>query len=293
MRIGKTFGSRVAGALNVLFLSLLSYAMLYPVLYVLFASLSDPHRLATHPGLLWHPVGFNLNVYKMAFSNEMLLVGYRNTLLYLALGLVFNLTLTTLGAYGLSRKNLLLGKFFMFAIVFTMLFSGGLIPTYLVVFRLGLVHTIWSMILPSAVSTWNLIILRTSFQGIPASLNDAAKIDGANDLHVLLRIMLPISKAIMAVMVLFYGVGIWNSWFGASIYLTERTMYPLQLVLREILIQGTLDDMMIGTAQVDMHMIGESLKYATAMIATIPILIMYPLLQKYFVQGVMIGAIKG
>lgn len=181
----------------------------------------------------------------------------------------------------------------MFLIVFTMFFNGGLIPTYLLVNNLGLLDSRWALIIPSAMSAYNLIIMRTSFQGIPVSLEESAKLDGANDFTVLFRIVLPLSMPVVAVMILFYGVGHWNSWFNALIYLRTRDLYPLQLILREILITNSTDSMMTGVGGADKMPIGETIKYATIIVATIPILLLYPFLQKYFVKGVMIGAIKG
>jgi putative aldouronate transport system permease protein len=180
----------------------------------------------------------------------------------------------------------------MFMIVVTMFFQGGLIPTYLLVSNLGLVDTPWAMIIPGAINTWNLIIMRTSFQAVPASLEESAKIDGANEWTIMWRIILPLSIPVMAVMVLFYAVGHWNAWFNAMIYLRDRNLYPLQLILREILITNSTDSMMTNASGVDKMPISETIKYATIMVATIPILVLYPFLQKYFVKGVMIGALK-
>lgn len=180
----------------------------------------------------------------------------------------------------------------MFFIVFTMFFSGGLIPSYLLVTGLGMLDSLWALIIPGAVSAFNLIIMRTAFQGIPVSLEESAKLDGANDFTVLVRIILPLSLTVIAVMILFYGVGHWNSWFGALIYLRDRDLYPLQLVLLEILITNSTDSMLTAAGPADKMPIGETIKYATIIVATVPILLLYPFLQKYFVKGVMIGAIK-
>jgi putative aldouronate transport system permease protein len=179
-----------------------------------------------------------------------------------------------------------------FIIVFTMFFSGGLIPNYLTVMNLGLIDSRWAIILPSAISTYNMIIMRTSFSSIPDSLEESATIDGANDITILTCIILPLSLPIIAVMVLFYGVSHWNSWFSAMFYLRSRTLYPLQLILREILITNSIDNMTTDVSAMDKEPIGESIKYATIMVATLPVLFIYPFLQKYFVKGVMIGAIK-
>jgi len=201
--------------------------------------------------------------------------------------------MTSLGAYALSRQNFLWKNPIMFGIVFTMFFSGGLIPTFLLVNKIGLLDSRWALIIPAAMSTYNLIIMRTSFQGIPASLEESAKLDGANDFTVLFRIVMPLSMPVIAVMILFYGVAHWNSWFSALIYIRSRDLFPLQLILREILITNNTDSMMTGVGGGDRMPIGETIKYATIIVSTIPVLCLYPFLQKYFVKGVMIGAIKG
>jgi putative aldouronate transport system permease protein len=180
----------------------------------------------------------------------------------------------------------------MMLIVFTMFFSGGLIPNYLLVSELGMLNTRWALIIPGAISTYNLIIMRTSFQGIPASLEESAKIDGANDFTILFRIILPLSLPIVSVMILFYGVSHWNAWFNALLYLRDRDLYPLQLVLREILITNSTDSMTTGASDIDKALISETIKYAAIIVATVPVLFLYPFLQKYFVKGVMIGAVK-
>jgi len=201
--------------------------------------------------------------------------------------------MTSLGAYGLSRKNLYWGKSMMLFIIFTMFFSGGLIPSFLLVKGIGLYNSRFALIFPSAISTMNLIIMRTNFQAIPESLEESARIDGANDLQIMMRVIIPLSGSVMAVMTLFYGVAHWNSWFNAMIYLRDRTSYPLQLVLREILISNQTQNMTQDVGDLDKLSVSETIKYATIMVATVPILLVYPFLQKYFVKGVMIGAVKG
>ncbi|MBB6671840.1 carbohydrate ABC transporter permease [Cohnella nanjingensis] len=265
---------------------------LYPFLYVLFASFSDPADLLQHRGLLLAPTGFSLESYKLVFDNPMISIGYLNTILYVIVGTALNLTLTSFAAYALSRKGVRFVGPIMFAIVFTMFFSGGLIPTYLNMKQLGLLDTRWAMILPSAISTWNLLVMRTSFASIPAALEESARIDGANDFRILLRIFIPVSLPIMAVMTLFYGVGHWNAYMDALIYLRDRNLYPLQLVLQEILITNSTDSMMSSVADVDKGLLQETIKYATIIVATVPVLLLYPFLQRYFVKGVMLGSIK-
>lgn len=289
----RTSGERIFDVFNVLFLTLLVIICIYPLLYVLFASVSDPLAIAAYRGVLLKPLGFSLDSYKAVINNPHIVLGYKNTLFYLVIGTALNIVLTSLGAYGLSRKNVLFRDVIMFGITFTMMFSGGLIPTYLTVRNIGLINSRWALILPSAVSAWNLIIMRTSFQAIPESLEESARLDGANDFVILFKVILPLSTAVIAVMVLFYGVRHWNSWFPAAIYLRGREKYPLQLILREILIQNSTDSMLTGASSDDKMPIGETIKYATIIVSTLPILAAYPFLQKYFVKGVMVGAIKG
>lgn len=265
---------------------------LYPFIYVAFASVSDSNALVMHRGLLYKPLGLNFDAYGRVFNNRMVMKGYLNTLFYVGAGTAVNMILTSLGAYVLSRKQLYWKKAIMIFVVATMFFSGGLIPFYLIVKGLTLSDTVWAVILPVAISTWNLIIMRTSFAGIPDSMEESAKVDGANDLVVLFRIILPVSMPIVAVMILFYGVGRWNDWFNAMIFLRKRELYPLQLILREILVMNSVDSMTGNIKNADRLSVGESIKYATIMVATVPVLFIYPFLQKYFVQGIMIGALK-
>ncbi|KRG14445.1 carbohydrate ABC transporter permease [Lederbergia galactosidilytica] len=292
MKIKASLGEKVFDFLNVLFMVSLIIATLYPFLYVLFSSLSDPGLLAKNRGILLLPLGFTVKAYELVFQNPMIIVGYLNTIFYVIVGTIINIFLTSIGAYALSRKNAMLTKPIMMFITFTMFFSGGLIPTYLLIGQLGMIDTRWALIIPNAVSVWNLIIMRTSFKGIPDSLEESARIDGANDWTILFRIILPLSLPVIAVMVLFYGVGHWNAYFDAMIYLRNNDLWPLQLVLREILIENSTDNFITGVGGGDRYPIGETVKYATIIVATIPILFLYPFLQKYFVKGVMIGSIK-
>lgn len=274
-------------------LSVMAVIALYPLLYVAFASFSDPGQLISHKGLLFKSQGFNLEAYKSVFTNSAVWTGYGNTLFVIVFGVALNLFMSALGAYVLSRKNIMWNKAFTLIIVFTMFFQGGLIPFYLVVKNVGLIDSIWSLILPFTISTFNLIILRTSFQAVPDTLEESAKIDGANHLTILFRIILPLSMPVIAVMILYYAVDKWNGWFYASIFLKSRDLFPLQLVLREILLANSTDSMSSGSSQSDMFQIGETIKYATIMVGTVPILCIYPFVQKYFVKGVMVGALKG
>ncbi len=293
MNIKRSFGERLFDNSNVIFLVLLSVFTLYPFLYVLIASLSDPAWLVKARGLIFYPKGLTLEAYKMVFANPSTMLGYMNTLFYVILGTSLNILMTSLGAYALSRQNVMLKNPIMFGIVFTMFFNGGLIPTFLLVNDLGMLDTRWALIFPTAMSAYNLIIMRTAFMGVPVSLEESARLDGANDFTILFKVIIPLSMPVIAVMILFYGVGHWNSWFNAMIYLRTRDLFPLQLILREILIQNSTDSMMTGVGGGDKMPVGETIKYATIIVATVPILCLYPFLQKYFVKGVMIGAIKG
>lgn len=294
MSIKDSRSAKAFNVFNIFFMSFLMVLMLYPLLYVIFASFSDSNILMRHTGLLLAPKGFNLSSYKAVFKNPNILQGYKNTLIILVTGVSINIAMTSLGAYVLSRKNLMFRNVIMLFILFTMFFSGGLIPTYLTVSNLGLTNTYWALILPGAISTYNLIIMRTGFEAIPSSMEESAKIDGASHFIILFRIYFPLAKAVIAVMVLYYAVSSWNSWFNAMIYLQQRRdLQPLQLILRGILIENDVNSMLGGASGADQESIAETIKYAVIVVATVPILSIYPFLQKYFVKGVMIGAVKG
>ncbi|OUS77276.1 sugar ABC transporter permease [Paenibacillus sp. MY03] len=289
----RSSGEKWFDAGNVTFLFILSCVTLYPFLYVLIASFSDPAWIVKTRGLILWPQGFTLDTYKLVFQNPSILTGYINSIILVVAGTSLNILMTSLGAYALSRQNVMWKNPIMFGIVFTMFFNGGLIPTFLLVNDIGLLNSRLALILPVAMSAYNLIIMRTAFMGVPVSLEESAKLDGANDFTVLFRIVLPLSLPVVAVMILFYGVAHWNAWFNALIYIRARDLYPLQLILREILITNSTDSMMTGVGGGDKMPVGETIKYATIIVATIPVLCLYPMLQKYFVKGVMIGAIKG
>ena len=279
----------INGSLAV-FLALLSAVMLYPMLHVIFTSLSEPAQLIRHRGLLFRPLGFDTIAYDVVLRNPRILSGYGNTLFILFFGLIFNIVLTSLGAYFLSRKGVFWSKTISFLILLTMYFSGGLVPFYLTVRNLGLYNSLWALILPTAVNTYNMIILRTYFQTIPDSLVESVHIDGGGHFTILFRIFLPLSLPAMAVMVLYYGVGHWNSWFNAMIFIRDTGKYPLQLILRDMLLLGTNLD--IKTDGVDYNQIRESVKSATIVVSTLPVMMIYPFLQKYFVGGLMVGSLK-
>ncbi|MEC0239983.1 carbohydrate ABC transporter permease [Paenibacillus dokdonensis] len=269
--------------------------ILYPLIFVVSASFSDPHKILN--GEVWlYPKGVTLEAYTNVFKDERIWNSYKNTVVYTVLGTSINLILTTLLAYPLSRKDLPERNIFMFFIVFTMFFQGGIIPSYLIVQNLGMIDTIWAMVIPSAIATYNVIVMRTFFQSsIPWELQEAALIDGCSNFKLFLKIILPLSKPIIAVMVLFYAVGHWNSFFNALIYLDRDHLYPLQIILREILIQNqsAMDNAVTDFEMVNQIMLAESMKYAVIVIASLPVIVMYPFVQKYFVKGVMVGSIKG
>ena len=293
MKIKQTPGERAFSLVNGAILFLLMFICLYPMWHILCASLSSSSAIAAHRGLLFWPKSFSTEAYALVFETRYIGTGYLNTSFYVVVGTVVNLFLTVTAAYALSRQSNHLRKYLMLMITFTMYFSGGLIPTYMLINSLNLDNTRWVLIIPTAVSAYNLIVTRTFFEGIPVALEESAKIDGANDLVVLWKIFIPLAKPIIAVMTLFYGVGHWNSWFNASIYIMDRDLLPLQVFLREILIQNTTQNMTTSVESMDKMQIGETVKFATIIVATLPILMLYPFLQKYFVKGVMIGSIKG
>ena len=293
--MNKTLGDKVFDFFNYLLLTLLTIACIYPVLYVVFASISDPIRLMAHKGPLLAPIGATLEGYGLVFKDKGIVQGYINTIFYVTAGTAVNMIFTSLGAFVLSRKNLLWKNYIMVMITITMFFGGGLIPFYLLVKDLGMYNKWTALVFPFAISTWNMIILRTGFQGIPESLEESAKIDGANDFSVFINIIIPASKATLAVVLLYYLVGHWNSWFPAMIFLRDRVKYPIQLVLREILISNDTKNMVEAKgADLDAtNSYRELVKYCTIVIATLPIMCVYPFIQKHFVKGVMIGSIKG
>ena len=288
----ESVGSYAFRGINAMIMVCIAMIMLYPFLYVVFASISDPNSLIRHRGILWKPYGVQLDAYSLVLNNPNIAMGYLNTVFYVVLGTVINMAMTILSAFVLARRNFLLRKPLTLMALVTMYFSGGMIPLYLQVNRLGLLNSVWALLLTTAMSTYNLIIMRTAFSNIPAELEESAFLDGANEWVILFRIVVPLSMATLAVMVLFYSVNIWNGWFNAMIYLQDRKLFPLQLILREILIANDTSSMTVGMTG-DKVPLAESVKYATIVVATLPVLCIYPFLQKYFVKGVMIGALKG
>lgn len=290
----KSTGEKIFDALNVLFMLIVILITLYPMYYVLVCSLSDGNALIGARGVILWPKGFSVSAYSSVFANPNIFTGYRTTLIVVVFGTVLNLIMTSVGAFLITRKQFPLTKFLSYMMIFTMYFGGGMIPTYLVInnlYHMG--DSLLALILPGAISVYNLLIIKANFQALPASLEEAAKVDGANDFRILFQIVLPLSQSVLAVMVLYYGVAHWNSWFDAMMYMRTRTRYPLQLILREILLANSAATMSGGGSAGDQYMLGESIKYATIIVATLPILCLYPFIQKYFVKGVMIGAVKG
>ncbi|MEC0093584.1 carbohydrate ABC transporter permease [Paenibacillus macquariensis] len=272
----------------------------YPVVYMLSASISDPKLVSSGEMWLW-PKGITFDGYKRVFENASIWRGYGNTILYTVIGTLINLIVTLPAAYALSRKDFVGRNFFMGMFMVTMFFGGGLVPSYLLIKNLGMVDTIWAIVIPSAASIWNIIVSRTFFQStIPNELQEAAQIDGCTNMRLFFQIVLPLSMPIIAVMGLFYGVGNWNSYFSALIYLNDENKFPLQLILRQILVlqemsaqPGGSMDATTALALNNKAEVAALVKYAVIIVATLPIIAIYPFLQRYFVQGVMIGSVKG
>lgn len=279
--------------INTLIMLGLIVATFYPIWYVICASLSDSAAVTQHPGCLLWPKGFNLGAYIKAFQHPLILSGFKNILIILVCALPLNLIMTLLCGYFCASKNVLLKKYIVAFLLFTMFFSGGLIPCYLNQKSLGLYNNLWALIIPGALNIYNAIICRTAIEAVPDSLIESAYMDGASEFVVLFKIITPLIKPTLAVLALYYGVGHWNSWFSASLYITDNKLLPIQNILRAILI--TNNDMLNqGAASMEtIDTYAETIKYAVIVIATLPILCVYPFLQKYFVKGVMIGAVKG
>ena len=289
--IKESLGSKVFDVINIIILALLSVICFYPVWYVVVASLSNGDLLMQHTGLLLKPLGFSVGSYVKVLKNPDIINGYLNTLKILVMSLTVQLVMTSIGAYFFSRTRVMFKRPLMIIITITMFISGGMIPFYQTLQDLHLLETHWGLVIPFAISTYNMIILRTSFESIPVSLSEAARIDGAGHFTVLFKIILPLSKSILAVIALYYGVGTWNGWFWGSTILTDRTMYPLQVILREIIMSNDTSSM-TGGGGGDVEAIAATIRYATIMVATLPILCVYPFLQRYFTKGVMVGAVK-
>lgn len=296
MKYRKTVGGVTFNIFNTLIMILFAVVCLLPVWHTLCSSFSMPYDLGRSSGLVIWPVGgFTTQGYELVLQNKGVWTGYLNTIINVTIGTFLGVLLTYIAAYVLSRKNLLFGSFLTLLIMFTMWFDGGLIPRYMVVRKLGMLDTRAALILPTVMSTFNFIIMRTALSEVPDGLVESATIDGANHLTIMFRIIMPVTKATLAVIALYYAVGIWNSWFSASIYLSKnRSLRPLQLVLRDILINADTSSINVPSdASSATDMFKPLVQYTTIVIATAPILAIYPFVQKYFVAGVMLGSIKG
>jgi multiple sugar transport system permease protein/putative aldouronate transport system permease protein len=286
---------RVFNGANYVGLSILFLLVVYPLLYVLSASFSSADAVMAGRVWIW-PVGFNFEGYKAVFRHDMIMTGYMNTIFYTVVGTSINIVFTVAAAYPLSRKDFYGRNLIIFVFTFTMFFNGGIIPNYMLVRDLGIMNTRWAMLLPRALSVWNVIIARTYFQhNIPQELLEASQLDGCSDYRFIRQVVIPLSAPIVAVIGLFYAVGHWNEFFLALIYLSKESLYPLQLVLREILVRNEvrMDLYMDPSVEGQMANLRELLKYSLIVVASAPVLAIYPFAQRYFVRGIMIGAIKG
>lgn len=293
MKIKESRGRTVFQVCNTLFLALICLACFLPIWHVLMASISDPIQLQKFKGLLLAPLGQpTIKGYLLVGRNPNIVTSYMNTLIYVVIGTSLGSFLTLIAGYVLSRKNFRYRSLLMKMIVFAMLFRAGLIPEYLVIKNLGLIDSRWAVILPSLLSVFNITIMRTAIAQLPPSMEESARIDGAGDLRILFKIVAPLVKATLAVIVLFYAVSRWNEWFNAMIYLKNRSLFPLQLILREILIINQNSVTAGADLSSGLDNYKELVRYATIIVATLPILCIYPFVQKYFVSGVMLGAVK-
>lgn len=296
-RIKRSLPERIFAVCNNSFMIALAFICIYPMLFVIFASFSNATELSKSSGILWKPAGFSLAGYEMVFTNPNIASGYYNTIIYVFGGTAINLLMSSLGAYVLSRKNIMIKKPMIIMVTITMYFGGGLVPSFLNMRDLGLLDSRWSLLLGSAISTYNMLILRTAFMNIPASLEESAMLDGAGDMTILFRIILPLSVASFAVVGMYYAVDHWNSWFNAMIYLDDRDKFPLQLILREILVTGNMEAMeteeLIDGTSDSAYNAYKVVKYCAIVVATVPVLVVYPFVQRYFVKGAMVGSVKG
>ena len=290
-----TRSDKIFQVINYAFLGFILLIVLYPLVFVLSASLSSPELLLK--GEVWLlPKGLSFDSYARVFSNKDILTGYLNTIKYTIIGTAINVLMTIAAAYPLSRRDFVGRGVLTVFMVFTMFFSGGLIPTFILVRDLGMYNSMWALILPSAVSVWNVSIMRTFFQtSVPFEIQVAAMIDGCSNIGILVRIVLPLSLPIILVMIMFYSVSHWNSFFSALIYLTDRAKYPLQVILREILIQDHMGEMIdtFDEGIIRQMLLAEGLKYAVVVVANLPVLMIYPFIQKYFIKGMTLGGLKG
>ncbi|MCI9334113.1 MAG: carbohydrate ABC transporter permease [Lachnospiraceae bacterium] len=281
--------------ISALVIGILTLTVLYLIVYILSASFSSPAALAAGKVVLW-PVDFSVDGYKAVFNYSKVWIGYRNTIFYVIVGTAINVSMTLLCAYPMAQKDLYGGKVIMAYFTFTMIFNGGMIPTYILIKNLGIMNTIWSLLLPGAMTIYNMIIARTFIRtNIPSELKDAARIDGCDDFHFFFEVVLPLSKAIIAVLILWYAVGHWNSYMDAFLYLRDNNLYPLQIFLKDVLVSGefSAEDMMDPETAIALQNMKLLLKYSLIVVSVVPLFFFYPFVQKYFVKGVTIGSVKG
>ena len=288
-----SLGDKIFVVINSAILICLCIITLYPIWYVFCASMTSNTYLVSHPGILLWPHEMTFGAYKLAFSHPLLLSGYTNTLIILAVSLPINILMTLFAGYFMASKDVMFKPLLQGLIMFTMFFSGGMIPAYLNIRDLGLYNSLWALILPGALSVYNSIICKTAIESVPESLKESAYIDGANDVIILFRIIVPLIKATQAVLLLYYGVGHWNAWFNASIYLKDNEKLPIQNIMRAILIANSNVLNSAAAENDQVNQFAEAIKYSTIILTTVPVLCIYPFIQKYFVKGVMIGAVKG
>ncbi|GHU70478.1 putative ABC transporter permease protein YtcP [Clostridia bacterium] len=292
-KIKHSTGERVFDTCNIVVLLALCFVTMYPMYYVICASFSNNVKLLMNPGFLPWPLGWNLGAYRLAFTHPLLVSGYKNIMIVLLGGLPINMALTLCCGFFLASKDVLFKKPILAAIMFTMFFSAGMIPNYLNVRSLKLADTLWALILPGAMSVYNSIICKTAIEAVPDSLTESAHLDGANDFLILFRIILPLIMPTVAVLLLYYGVAHWNSWFNATLYITDDKKMPIQNILRAVLIANSSVFNAAVTENDRINDFAETIKYAAIVITTVPVLLVYPFLQRYFVKGVLIGAVKG
>ncbi len=295
-RIEESISRKVFEVFNYTLLFLIAFLCVIPMWHVLHSSVSDPDWLNSHKGLIWWAKGFNTVGYKLVFMNAQLIKGFMNSILYVAINTCIGLMLALSGGYVLAKRNLLWKNAIMFVIAFTMLFNGGLIPTYINLQNLHMIDTIWAVVIPQSLNVFNLILIRTAFSSVPESLLESARLDGASEYKILWSISLPMIKATVATVMLFLVIGMWNSWFPAAMYLKDRNLYPMQLILREILIineNTSISAEAMQSLDGDSDVYRQLVKYCTIIVSSAPMLILYPFIMKYFKSGVRIGAIKG
>ncbi|MCL2527603.1 MAG: carbohydrate ABC transporter permease [Defluviitaleaceae bacterium] len=293
MKIKATKSDRIFDVCNVIFMVIIVFVTAYPVWFVFVASFTENTVLLQNPGMLLWPRGFTTGAYEMAFRHPLLMRGYRNTLFLLFMSLPINMTLTLFCGYFMASRGMMFRKPILIFIMFTMWFSAGMIPIFLNIQSLGLLNSLWSIILMNALSVFNALICKTAIEGLPQSLTESAYIDGANDLVIVFRIVFPLIMPTVAVLLLFYGVQHWNAWFWATVFIRDHNLFPIQNLLRAILIeaQGLLQQAAGDEDRFNVY--AETVQYAAIVITVVPILAIYPFLQRFFVKGVLIGAVKG